>query len=221
MRPRATALAIRAASRGRSDCGPRQRPARARSGRCTARRRTRTSASPCAIGSASCSACAPAIWHDSVSQTRTVIGGGGASSGVDDVEVVIERRDFVDLGHRELHLLRQRDEVRRRTYSRAHPGSGAGTRSAATARAARRRAAPARRRAPRHRPGGPSDRPLTPRPRGAATYRRSPSRRSEARTYSRKSQYFSTCAARSSECCRTSRSASSVSRRSSASMIRM
>src|SRR5262249_28070635 len=38
---------------------------------------------------------------------------------------------------------------------------------------------------------------------------------------SRKSQYFSTYAARSSECWRTSRSASSVSRRSSASMIRM
>ena len=44
---------------------------------------------------------------------------------------------------------------------------------------------------------------------------------SAASAQSRKSQYFSTCAARSSECCLTSRSASSVSRRSSASMMRM
>ena len=34
--------------------------------------------------------------------------------GVDDVEVVIERGHFVHLGHRELHFLRQRDDVRRR-----------------------------------------------------------------------------------------------------------
>ena len=39
---------------------------------------TRTSG-PSAFGSLSRSAFAPAIWHDSVSQTRTVTGGGGDS----------------------------------------------------------------------------------------------------------------------------------------------
>ena len=75
-----------------------------------------------------------------------------------DVEVVIERRDLVDLGLREAHLLRQRGEVRRRQVAVARPGSGAGVRSAGRDGAARRRAARARRASAR----GSTARPFGP-----------------------------------------------------------
>ena len=90
------AIALRR-SRDRPDCGRRPRPARARSGRCTARR-SRARRRPHARRSASRSASAPAIWQDSVSQTRTVIGGRGRLAFLHDVEVMVERRDLVDLG---------------------------------------------------------------------------------------------------------------------------
>ena len=51
--------------------------------------------------------------HDSVSQTRTVIAAARRIV-VDDVEVVVERRDLVHFRHREAHFLRERDEVRGR-----------------------------------------------------------------------------------------------------------
>ena len=68
-----------------------------------------------------------------------------------DVEVVIERRDLVDLRHRERHLLRESHHVRGGDAVRTYPGSGAGTRSGGRAAAARRRAA-------RGLPPAPSDR---------------------------------------------------------------
>jgi hypothetical protein len=45
--------------------------------------------------------------QESESHTRTVSAGGGVH-----VEMGVEGRDLVDLGERELHLLRQRGEVR-------------------------------------------------------------------------------------------------------------
>ena len=55
---------------------------------------------------------APAIAQESESQTRTVTGGRRRLVLLHDVEVSVEGRDLVDLGERELHLLRQRGEMR-------------------------------------------------------------------------------------------------------------
>ena len=51
--------------------------------------------------------------QDSESQTRIVIGGRRRLAFLHHVEMRIEGRDLVDFGERELHLLRQRGEVRR------------------------------------------------------------------------------------------------------------
>ena len=62
-------------------------------------------------GSFSSSACEPARSHAIESQTRTVIAGGSRLAVLDHVEVVIEGRDLVDLGHRHLQFRSQRDEM--------------------------------------------------------------------------------------------------------------
>ena len=72
---------------------------------------TRTLA-PRPLRNASISRGAPASSHDSDSQTRTVSGGGGVSAFLHHVEVVIERRDFVDFGRGQPHFARERDEMR-------------------------------------------------------------------------------------------------------------
>lgn len=47
--------------------------------------------------------------HEIESQTRTVSAGGGVVV-FDDVEMVIEGRDFVDFGRRQVQLVRECDE---------------------------------------------------------------------------------------------------------------
>src|SRR6185503_14778518 len=134
---------------------------------------------------------------------------------LDDVEMVIERRHFVHLGHREAHLLRERDEMR---------GAQAAVPVLDAVQVLDQQVAAARRVAQqlahlRERLGvdGP-----------ALGMRTNAPARAEARNVDgngshqcRKSQYLSTYAARSRECWRTRRSASSVSRFSIASMMRM
>ena len=66
----------------------------------------------------------------------------------DHVEVVIEGRHFVDLGHRHLHFGGERDQMRAPTDSRSGPESCAGARSAGRGGAAHRRAGPGPLRAP-------------------------------------------------------------------------
>ena len=75
---------------------------------------TRTSARPSRSSARVQRVGAPAIAQDSVSHTRTVSAGGARFAFLHHVEVVVEGRDFVDLGRRELELLRERDEVRGR-----------------------------------------------------------------------------------------------------------
>ena len=58
--------------------------------------------------------CDPASSQAIESQTRTVIAGGAVVALLHHVEVVIERRHLVDLGHRHLHLSREGDEMRGR-----------------------------------------------------------------------------------------------------------
>ena len=91
----------------------RPRPARSRSGRRTARA-ARARPVPSSAGSFSSRSCEPASSQAIESQTRTVIGGRRRLAFFHHVEVVIEGRHFVDLGHRHLHLGRERDEMRRR-----------------------------------------------------------------------------------------------------------
>ena len=155
---------LRRAWRGRSGCGRPPRRAPARSGRRTARRGRARRAS-CSAAARRSSARAPAICareriahaHGQRRRRRLAF--------LHHVEVVVERRDLVHLGHRELHLGGERDEVRRGQAAVACPGCGAGARSAGRARAARRPAVPrsARRRAGRGH--GPSGRLRRPRPR--------------------------------------------------------
>ncbi len=134
------------------------------------------------------------------------------------VEVVIEARHLVDFGHRELQLLRERDQMHGRKRA---------VRVLNAVQVFDQQIAPARRITQQGAHFGQRVRvgrtPLGMRARGAAGKARrvDDRRRIHARPQSRKSQYLSTCAARSSECCRTRRSASSVLRRSSASMILM
>ena len=78
--------------------------------RARARARPRRAA-PAASRAASC---APAISHDIESHTRTVIARRRGLAFLHHVEVVIEGRDLVDLGHRQLHLVGERDQMRGR-----------------------------------------------------------------------------------------------------------
>ena len=73
--------------------------------------RTTRTLSPRAAGSDSSRARAPPSSQEILSQTRTVIGGGGSSPSVENVEVRIERRDLVDLGHRQAHLVGEGGEM--------------------------------------------------------------------------------------------------------------
>ena len=59
-------------------------------------------ACPAAPAGAASRSCAPAISHDRPSHTRTVSAGGAASPSLHDLEVVVEGRDLVDLGLRQL-----------------------------------------------------------------------------------------------------------------------
>ena len=99
-------------SRAGWDSGPRPRPARSHSGRRRARaaRARPRQAAPAALQAASCE---PARSQAIESQTRTVIAGGARFALFDHVEVVVERRHFVDFRHRHLHLVRERDQMRR------------------------------------------------------------------------------------------------------------
>ena len=134
-------------SRAGSDSGRRRQPARSRSGRRTVRA---ARARPRRAGSAAWPAARrePASSQAIESQTRTVIAGGDVVSLFDHVEVVVERRHFVDLRHRHLHLGRERDQMPRLTGSRSGPESCAGARSADHGGAAHRRAGRALPRAP-------------------------------------------------------------------------
>ena len=67
-------------------------------------RTTRTSGMLSA-SSSSISRSAPASMHERLSQTRTVTGGGRGSPSADHVEVGVERRHLVDLGHGQAHQL--------------------------------------------------------------------------------------------------------------------
>jgi hypothetical protein len=137
------------------------------------------------------------------------------------IEVVVERRDLVNLGHREAQLAGERYQMR------------GGKMSVAVLDPVQefdQQIAPARRIAEQC---GDVCRSLRVERTSFGTVARAApvaqarsidddgSGHAGQRLQARKSQYFSTCAARSSECWRTRRSASSVSRRSSASMMRM
>ena len=76
-------------------------------------RTTRTSR-PSRVGRSRSSCSAPAMAQESESQTRTVTAGGGGLAFLHHVEMGVEGRDLVDFGERELHLLRQRGEMRGR-----------------------------------------------------------------------------------------------------------
>ena len=75
---------------------------------------TRTSVPRSAGSCRRAASCDPASSQAIESQTRTVIAGGAGLAFLHHVEVVIEGRHLVDLGHRHLHLGRQRDEMRGR-----------------------------------------------------------------------------------------------------------
>ena len=60
--------------------------------------------------------------QESESHTRTVTAGGGSFAFLHHVEMSVEGRHLVDLGERELHLLRQRGEMRGREMAVIGPG---------------------------------------------------------------------------------------------------
>ena len=66
------------------------------------------------LAASSSSASAPASMHDRLSQTRIVTLGGRGSPSADDIEVRVERRHLVDLGHRHAQQFGEPVQVARR-----------------------------------------------------------------------------------------------------------